>query len=81
MVRNIYTVRDVVAEMVSPPFWAKNDKHAFRMFKKTIEQNDEGDDFELLFIGKIDDETGVLEALGPANISAKLSLVEGDEDE
>lgn len=61
MVRNYYSVKDLLAEEFGDLIFAKNDAVASRLFAKLLKSNStlNPDDLELDFIGTFNDESGV----------------------
>lgn len=73
----IYTVRDTAADYFLPPYFARTDDQAKRMFIGSL-----GDsfpyrrDFGLFLVGEFDEETGVINGLDPVQVLAGLSIPE-----
>lgn len=73
----IYTIHDSIAEYFFPPYMARNDAEASRMFVQSL-----GDtfphraDFKLMSIGTFDQETGLLKATDLNMVLAGLSIPE-----
>lgn len=61
MKRNIYSIKDVIADEFGAIETCKNDAVATRMFKNILSQQKVNpDDFELWCLGTVDTETGVI---------------------
>ena len=60
MVRNYYSVKDLVADEFGDLMYAKNDAVASRLFANLLKSNPtlNPDDLELDYIGTFNDETG-----------------------
>lgn len=73
----VYTIRDNVADYFMPPFVAKNDNLAKRMFIMGMGDNFvHRVDFQLFSIGNFDSEDGYLIAFDPRLVMAGLSISE-----
>lgn len=70
---DMYAIKDVVSGAFAPPFLGKNDAVAIRSFRKTLGQNPFPDDYELYLIGGYDDETGLVDTNGYANLPVLIS--------
>jgi hypothetical protein len=75
MILGIYTVFDKIAAECGPIFTAKNDGTAFRAFVNSISKVSDSDEFQLMELAKIDNETCVVTPLSP------LRVVKGVGDE
>jgi len=59
-----YSIYDAAAQYYLPPFFAKNDAHAKRMFIQSLGDSFQfRSDFNLICIGTFDDDSGVFEVL------------------
>lgn len=71
----IYTVRDDAAEYFLPPFFAKTDAQAKRMFIGSLGDSfPHRKDFGLYIVGSFDDDNGTIEAKIPAMVLAGFSI-------
>lgn len=72
---NVYTIRDAVAGFFLPPFLARNDGQATRMFVGSL-----GDSFPyregfmLYHIGEFSDENGTIASIDPKLVIAGNSI-------
>jgi len=72
---NIYTIHDTAADYYLPPYFAKNDAQAKRMFIGSLGDSfPHRSDFNLYLIGQFDDNTGNITAQNPASILAGRSI-------
>lgn len=68
---NVYTIRDAVAGYFLPPFTARNDGQAQRMFVGSLGDSfPYRDGFMLYHIGSFSDENGTLERIDPVLVLA-----------
>lgn len=73
--KNLYTLKDLVAEECAPIFEANNDGVAMRMFQHTaIEQQIPHDDFRLIRIGRIDKTTGEIIPETPSEVIINVNM-------
>lgn len=81
MFKNLYTLKDLVAEECAPIFEANNDGVAIRMFQETISrQQIPYDDFHLLRIGRYDKSTGSIIPEDPQEVVVNFSMSEEIEE-
>lgn len=84
MKRNLYVIKDLVAEESGPIFEAVNDGIAHRRFKALMaEQTHEWfveSDYQLLQIGEINKITNLVTGIEPREVITKLSLLEDIEN-
>lgn len=73
---SLYTIYDVAAESYGPPFCAKTDAVATRMFS-TLMKNEQASSLEyaLYRIGSYDDSTATIGSIKPVKIDAMAALV------
>lgn len=75
MTQQIYTIRDAAAQYFLPPFFAKTDAQAKRMFIGSLgESFTHRADFQLFLIGAFDDDNGNITPLEPTVVLAGLSI-------
>lgn len=60
MKMGMYTVHDAVASDYAPPFFAKNDGSASRMFNGMLEKSSTVQGYTLVHLGFYDMETGLV---------------------
>nr|QJB20866.1 MAG: nonstructural protein [Microvirus sp.] len=75
MKRSMYAVRDRVADFFSPPFLARNDGEAMRMFDASFRQAPPDahlnrDDLQLFAVGEFDDLSGEIVPSLPSAVVA-----------
>ena len=82
MIKELYTLKDLVANECAAVFESNNDGSAWRMYERTqTEQQLPFDDFRLINIGQIDKETGTITPCKPREITASLAMVDQIEAE
>ena len=75
MYKNLYTLKDMVAEEVAPIFEANNDGVALRMFQESIQkQQIPYDDFRLIRIGRLDKTTGEIIPEEPTDVEINIAM-------
>lgn len=64
---NLYSIHDSKAEQYAPPFLARNNGEATRMFSQAVNNRDDqnmlnkyAEDYTLVYIGEFNNETGVI---------------------
>jgi len=63
MVFELYTIRDLLANECGPVFQAKNKDVADRNYSNLVKNQDlNPEEFELEYLGKFDNEVGVIDA-------------------
>lgn len=81
MFKNLYTLKDLVADECAPIFEANNDGVAHRMFQETISrQQIPHEDFRLIRIGRIDKTTGEILPEEPTAVDISLSMFDQIEE-
>lgn len=72
---NCYTIRDNVADFFLPPFFARNDEMAKRMFISSLGDSfPHRSDFQLFMIGAFNSDTGQLNGCNATLTLAGLSI-------
>jgi len=66
----IYTIRDVIAELVAPPFMARNRGQAIRQYHHMFSQAPliKPDDYVLLHVADMNEETGEMQLIIPVQV-------------
>lgn len=74
----MYSVKDKKADEFGPPYCAKNDKVAMRMFQQLLEKASPWAvmDYALYQIGYFDPVTGVVDALAVKEVSVPNEMIE-----
>lgn len=64
MIINLYSIYDTVSEVFNKPFTEHNDNSAIRAFTESLLQSrpKTRKDYELFYIGKYNDQTGLIKA-------------------
>lgn len=77
----LYTVMDVIAQEVAPPFWANNDGVALRNYQLMVKKEGvQQGDYQLFRIGEISVETGKVVGLDyPERVIATVETAEQQE--
>lgn len=66
---SIYSLYDSVADVFNKPFTEINDNSAFRLFKNSMEDNPNKNDYVLYRLGDFDDNIGIIT---PTQVPVKL---------
>lgn len=79
MVLTMFAVRDLTANFYFPPFFARSQVEATRIFERLLKDpNRMGSvrEFDLVLIGEFDDQTGVMAAASVSSVVANGSHFE-----
>lgn len=75
---NLYTIKDTLANRCGPVFQSVNHKTAMRATRQMLEKVDPIDfpEFQLLFIGTFNEESGVIVSIQPEiiNLEEKVNV-------
>jgi len=75
---SIYSIRDIKVNAYRPPFTARNSAEAMRILSGALQQQNQlseyPQDFELYYIGELNDTSGQLDGVKPELICSLLSL-------
>jgi len=72
MIKKLYSVYDKVPAVFNNPFVAINDSDAIRMFDQACNENPHGADYELYFLGTMDDNSAEIKSTGCNRIRTGL---------
>jgi len=76
---SIFSIRDIKVNAYRPPFTARNAAEAQRIIAGALTQKNQlseyPQDFELFYIGELNDTSGQLDGVKPEFISSLLSLL------
>jgi hypothetical protein len=81
MLRNIYAIRDNLAEVFNTPFYEHNHKTAIRGFEQSAKDAPNKDDYSLYHLGTFDDNSGQTIPGEPTKIFSGLDIKVNDNDE
>lgn len=78
---NLYSIYDKVATVFNKPFSQINDESAKRAFRQSLQANPEPQDYELYFVGSLDDDTGNFNVseTGPKKVMTGFEVLKGRE--
>jgi hypothetical protein len=74
MIKNIYSVRDNLAEVFNDPFPHINNATAIRDFQAGMAENPNKEDFSLYHVGTIDLDSGDVKGVDPIKIYSGLDM-------
>lgn len=78
MIKNLYVIRDNIAEVFHKPFEEHNNQSAIRSFSQACNENPNKNDFTLYHIGAFDDNSGELIASTPIKVYSGLEVKDAD---
>jgi hypothetical protein len=78
MIKQLYTIRDTVADIFNRPFVAHNDADAIRAFTQSFEKGGQGnkEDYVLYHIGSYNDSNGIIDTVEPIRVYSGLDIKE-----